>query len=127
MSAKLVVGKISVKFFRNGNPVGTDFNSENVQMSLDAFAASETNRKVGIGYGQKYPDGVHTLSVSPQGPARLDYIANGPAAFATGIITLTVSKDQDRQDGEIDVTILDDLGRPVNMKGTYEAEYSFNK
>lgn len=130
MGTNAFVGTILVKSTINDDPVSTDFFTDNVQMTVQTFTASELldqKRALQINYGLPLKDGTHVLEIGSDKPAQLEYKARDRYLPTRGTVEVTVSNNQGKQVGNINVTYLDEIGRTVQLTGKYEVEYFIKK
>ncbi|WP_139831415.1 MULTISPECIES: hypothetical protein [unclassified Pseudomonas] len=119
-------GKCSAKSTYNGDPIGTDFLSEQVNFGSNLFSAFADNDEsfVQIAYAGDLSPGTHELSFKPEsgtGPA-LQYRVGGRTFQISGTGTVTIGTNPVSQEGTFKGTYLGDFGLTV-FEGSFKAEY----
>ncbi|PQP00107.1 MULTISPECIES: hypothetical protein [Pseudomonas] len=123
MKTNQFVGKCSGKSQYNGNPVGTEFFTEEIQFAMNFYAAQKGQDFVQIFYGQSLEAGDHELKVGPEEEAKLEYKVGNIIHRPQGTVKVMVSSDLDKQVGTFDASYLDGIGRPILFKGEFEGQY----
>lgn len=124
MKTNQFVGKCSGKSYFNGNPVGTDFFTEEIHFSMNFYAAQKGQDFVQIFYGENLEAGDHELMVGPEKEAKLEYRVGGKILRPEGTVKVTVSSDLSQQVGTFDATYFDAIGRHILFKGEFDGQYS---
>ncbi|MBK5376303.1 hypothetical protein JFT81_16875 [Pseudomonas sp. TH43] len=124
MEAKSFTGLCNCKSSYNGNPVGKDFDTEQVEFNQLSFIATMDKHYVQIGYAaENLKPGEYDLDFTPAGATTLQYHNGKTLLRLTGTGKVTIGPNLDTQKGTIDASYLDDIGRPITFKGTFSANY----
>ncbi|MFJ4249071.1 hypothetical protein SAMN04488483_5653 [Pseudomonas helmanticensis] len=124
MEAKAFTGHCDCKSTYNGNPVGTDFNTERVVFDQRTFQATMNTNLVQMVYApDNLEPGEHLLTFVHDGVPQLEYQNGIRMLKLTGTGKVTIGENLDTQEGTIDATYFDELGRLIAFKGTFSGKY----
>lgn len=118
-------GQCEARFIFNGSPVGEDFSADTLYFARNFFEATQGNRRIQIYYGEDLAPGTKTLTFSGNAGEfpLFEYHAGQIRKTLSGTGEVTIGENLDHQKGSFDIAMVDNLGRPIAIKGEFDVVY----
>ncbi|WP_440973191.1 hypothetical protein [Pseudomonas koreensis] len=129
MNTDNFTGRCEATFMLNGNPTGEDFSADNLYFERRAFQAKQGVRVIQINYGEDLEPGTKPLVFSGREDdfPIFEYHDSQGRKRLSGTGEVTIGENLDHQKGSFDMTMVDNIGRLIAVKGVFDVSYEVKK